>query len=302
MTLSFRKVAGYSLESEGTLVLSGNNTYSGGTTVSAGVLQVTGRLANNGSNKVFVAKDGDGIFGNGVGDAAIVRRVLASGNYGGLGSAITNLAPGELPTTADILDGAASAQADVGMSWRTRAVAEKTLAGGELVSEVLDLTGVAPSGNGMHDGSHQTDMFVLQMNYDGDELSSISGGSEAQIIASGGLRLGYLDLGPDSLPGTADDQWINAVDGNFGGTPNFVGDQPYDPGYFVLGDYGVDTANHVVWAVVDHNSEFGSTAAVVPEPSTLVLLGVDAIVLADWMRRRSMPGGWPAMNRNEFEI
>ena len=34
----------------------------------------------------------------------------------------------------------------------------------------------------------------------------------------------------------------------------------------MLGDYGVNTANHTVWAVVNHNSEF----AVVPEPGALL--------------------------------
>ena len=39
-------------------------------------------------------------------------------------------------------------------------------------------------------------------------------------------------------------------------------------GDMTLGDWGVNTANDTVWAVVNHNSDF----AVVPEPSTLALL------------------------------
>ena len=163
----------------GTLTLTANGTYSGDTTVLAGILQVTGSLANNNSANVFVAKDADGVFGDGNGDAVITRRVAASGGYSGLGSAITNLGTGELPTTADILDGNASAQADVSMAWRTRTAAEKAQAGGGLISEVLDLGGIAPSGSGTHDGSHQTDTFVLQMNYDPTQLISIWGETEA---------------------------------------------------------------------------------------------------------------------------
>ena len=114
------------------------------TTITSGTLQVTGSLANNGSNKVLVAKDADGVFGDGIGDASISRRVTQGGSYAGLGSAITNLDTGEIATTADILGGTASAQTDVSMAWRTRTAAEKTKAGGGLISEILSLSGIAP--------------------------------------------------------------------------------------------------------------------------------------------------------------
>ena len=42
-----------------------------------------------------------------------------------------------------------------------------------------------------------------------------------------------------------------------------------------LGSYGVDIATHTVWAVVDHNSRF----AVVPEPSSLILLAIGALIV-----------------------
>ena len=47
---------------------------------------------------------------------------------------------------------------------------------------------------------------------------------------------------------------------------------------FVLGDYGVDTVNDRVWAVIDHNSSFGvgESTAVLPEPSSAALLAFGA--------------------------
>ena len=86
----------------------------------------------------------------------------------------------------------------------------------------------------------------------------------------------YMDFGPDGVPGTSDDEWLPAVEGNFGSTNDtFLGVEAWN-GDMTLGDWGVNTANHTVWAVVNHNSDF----AVVPEPSTLVLLGAAAVALA----------------------
>ena len=48
--------------------------------------------------------------------------------------------------------------------------------------------------------------------------------------------------------------------GNFGSNnDHFVGVGPWN-GDMTLGDWGVNTSNHTVWAVVNHNSEFASGA------------------------------------------
>jgi uncharacterized membrane protein len=56
-----------------------------------------------------------------------------------------------------------------------------------------------------------------------------------------------------------------------------------------LGSYGVDVADHTVWAVVNHNSQF----AVVPEPSSLILLAIGGLASAGLAirkrRRRRLP-------------
>jgi hypothetical protein len=56
----------------------------------------------------------------------------------------------------------------------------------------------------------------------------------------------------------------------------------------MLGAYGLDLANQQVWAVIDHNSDFGVTNGgilVVPEPSSYLLAGL-GIAGGWWQLRR----------------
>ena len=46
-----------------------------------------------------------------------------------------------------------------------------------------------------------------------------------------------------------------------------------------LGDWGVNTANHTVWAVIDHDSDFAVEVTPAPEPGTLILLAAGAVAL-----------------------
>ena len=82
--------------------------------------------------------------------------------------------------------------------------------------------------------------------------------------------------------------WENALNGNFGGTPFFAGDGVYDPATdFHLGYYGVDTADNYVWAVVNHNSEFGAgqiTAAPESSCSVLFVVGYATSIMRRWRR------------------
>ena len=124
-------------------------------------------------------------------------------------------------STATILAGTASAPTTISMAWRTATTNEG------LVSDVVDLSGIGVVGGQPKNGSVHTDTFVLQMNYSPLLLEEGTGLSEMSAALQGLITMDYLD--------TADDQWINAVDDNFGGTPNFVGDQPYNSSYFVAG-------------------------------------------------------------------
>ncbi len=122
---------------------------------------------------------------------------------------------------------------------------------------VVSFTGVdiGPAASSVADVSGMSgDTYVLQITYDPTVAIELFGSEE-------NVRLMWFD-------GV---EWINAVDGNVGGLANFVGNASYNADLdFVLGNYGIDTENNEVWAVINHNSLFAVT---VPEPSTLLLLG-----------------------------
>jgi len=243
----------------GTWTLSGNNIYTGNTTVNLGTLSVTGSLANNGSDKVFVAADGNGDFATGT-DTKISRARPAAAPYAGIGSSITS----SLLTEADLLSGTntSGSTKTLGMEWRDLAstVGEGNANEGYLISDVLNLTGIGST------------KFVLQMNYP-------DFADDAARAAAGQLFLGWLD--------EANNAWLNAIEGNIGSNVgSFQGDGAWS-GQFALGDWGADSTNNVVWAVLDHNSQFAVMS--VPEPSTyaLGLTGLAGLALVAWRRRKS---------------
>jgi hypothetical protein len=114
-----------------------------------------------------------------------------------------------------------------------------------------------------------TDKFVLELSYD---PATITGDPSDLLL---------MWLNPNTQ------SWMNVVDGNSdGGASSQAISGAYDSANdFVLGDYGVDTTNHEVWAVIDHNSTF-AVGDVVPEPGAWTALASGLGVLILWRRRR----------------
>ena len=101
-----------------------------------------------------------------------------------------------------------------------------------LMSDILSIWGM---GNTL--GSTQTDTYVLSIAYSSSDISDA-------LAATGKVGL--------AIKGTS--AWVNAVNGNIGGTAKFVLGA-YNSSYG-LGTYGIDTATHTCWAVVNFNGDF----------------------------------------------
>jgi T5SS/PEP-CTERM-associated repeat protein len=242
----------------GTLTLNNTNTFTGTITVAEGSLIVQTTLPNNGPANISIPAPDSTLIGNPV----LSRRRDINFSYAGFGATST----GGLNTMAELLSGTNLTGTDntIAMQVRQRAMND---VGGILVSDVLNLTGMV---NNPVVNPHQTDLFVLQMSYDPTLV-----GNDVAIASAQGLYLATFD--------EATNLWVNAVSTNIGGTPMFVGDTPWNSSYLTLGQFGVDTNANVVWAVINHNSQF----AVVPEPSTWVMGTLTALGLsAAAMRRR----------------
>jgi hypothetical protein len=153
-------------------------------------------------------------------------------------------------TVMNILDGSASGDSSLSGTF----IAGDPSGASLFHSDIVDFKGT----------NH--DKFVLEMSYD-----------PAGVANESALVLGWKN------PATG--IWENAINGNSdgGAGAHHVLGAYVSPDDFVLSYYGVDTINHVVWAVVDHNSEFAAVTASTPEPTGLLLLAAAML----WLPKRT---------------
>lgn len=147
----------------------------------------------------------------------------AGGSYAGF--TVTNSAPDRLGSTFSLLDGTASHDTNVTANF----VAPPPV---DAASDAVELQGT--------DG----DMQVVQISWDP---------AKQQLLGP----LAYFEL--CFLPVEGGAKWESALLGNYnGGQPTFF-DRAYNPDTdFHLGYYGIDSVNHVAWAVINHNSLFAA--------------------------------------------
>lgn len=257
-TIQGTGAAGITKMGGGTVEISGTNTYTGQTTVSAGklvlsnnsavgtgaiavsgassVLEITTGVTLNASNDVTVSNSG----------AIVMRGVAANtgsnttddytvGTTGALKSSFASSTP---DTTAKILAGTNS---------------------GSATALAMQFSGTS---NAINDAIRQSDVFSI----------SGSTGSDAYV-----LQLTATGLGLGSALGweNGSNLWELAVNGNTGPAGTYAGNHAMSFATFLstygsfnavtmLGAYGYDSGGSSVWAVVNHGGSF----AAVPEPTT----------------------------------
>lgn len=295
--LSFTYQAGSNLFGLDGITLTPSGTGANGsgpaTATGASVNVMVVGIANRGG-----VADGNGTPGVSTGNLLATSPFVAGTSLNGFETRLSGNSKYGIGSTDALIQSGTLGSSTVGvaMEWRSRANIElpsytEVHGGTAVISDVSYLDGITGGSNSV---------FSYQMSYDPTQLAN-----ELTAAANGQLYLGYRSADDGHwhnavATGFTDGQIIGAGQGgqavqDFQGSwQSFVAGP--GNGYALpqlLGSYGVDTANHTAWAVIDHNGHFpgfGSGmefAVVTPEPGTLALLAAGAIGLVLVYRRRA---------------
>ena len=274
------------LNGAGTQILAGSNTYSGGTTISSGTLQLGDGASTNGSVAGNITDNARLVFAN-PNAQTYSGAISGSGSItktgaGALVLAASNIYSGGTEVDAGTLvvsngsNGSATGSGAVTLSGGTLASGASggSISGGVQIASVA--SEIAPGGIGsigpLTIGSLLAASNLTTLNFD---LTTPDGSGDLLVI-TGGLTLAPHTAITFGTNPTKHGHY-RLIGGSFG-TPN-------------LSDFDLPTAP------ADEQYSLSTTAdpgyidlVVVPEPSTLVLLGVAAIGLLGYARRRKRMG------------
>jgi hypothetical protein len=278
-----------------------------------GATTMSGTVAHNGSyaglESQITTLSGTGGFdasnGTSLGGTAIIRAGVNSLANGGSAATVA-MQWRTLSTSGAINEQTGAGPGLHGRMYATNLSATTT----GLISDVVNLTGLT---QGVESAGGVTDPFVLQMSYNPSRLPK-GGTVEAGLAAKKLITMVSFNSGNGRWDRAVDDNSFNrftsTADAFYGflgswdtfATNNFGAVTP-DGAHLAayMGAWGVDTTNHVVWAILNHNSQF----AVVPEPSTILLAGLGALGLCGLRRRVPLCqqlGGERAVDVGEAEV
>jgi len=171
----------------------------------------------------------------------------------------------DLGTKATFLAGTTAAGTTIAESWRTATSGERGTT--PVVSDVVQITGT---------GSNNA--YVLEMTYNTSNLDALLLANQSLLNLGEFINGTYDSANGGTWTGT----WTLAVANNAHNTEikRILG--AYDNS-LIVGHYGVDVADGYVWAVLDTPGTFG----VIPEPTSLGLLGLGSLVLVGRRRRKA---------------
>jgi len=276
-------------------------------------IALTATDANNGSNGFgsYTAPVNllDYNSGTGVWDVPVTFNIhtdqpagFGPGGADGFGSTITILA-GEASASTNVSLRVRKPNDNEVFGFSTTPPAENSPGWYSVLSDVYELTGIAATGPAVG-GKTPTDVFALQISYLDNNLANtnttpeaymedyiyqhgnVKSWTETDIANAGELQIAFFD----TSAGTYSEDDL----GNFGVGSTVIENYQGSWASFAaansvtdanlgdfLGSWGVDTTNNNVWGIFDHNTSF----VVVPEPQSLAIFGIGALMLARRARR-----------------